>query len=315
VSVIVPVYNRAAQLRRAVASAIAQTYRPLEIVIVDDGSTDDTPQAIAQLEAAHSEVRGVRRENGGPGAARETGRRAARGAFVQYLDSDDVLLPNKLELQIAALRADPEAGVAYARTRYRDATGREMACTWKTFLDGETTIFPHFLRGRLWETVSPLYRASVTEAAGAWLPTRLEEDWEYDCRVGASGVKLAFVPEVLAEHLDDAPARLSRGAALDPKRLRDRAEAHARIYEHARRAGIADDAPEMQHFARELFLLARQAGAAKLPQESRRLFALAREASGGRRNALQFRVYAGAARVFGWSLLGKLACLTDELRS
>ena len=93
VSVIVPVYNRAAQLRRAVASAIAQTYRPLEILIVDDGSTDDTPRAIAELEARHAEVRGIRQENGGPGAARETGRRAARGAFVQYLDSDDLMLP------------------------------------------------------------------------------------------------------------------------------------------------------------------------------------------------------------------------------
>jgi len=315
VSVIVPVYNRAAQLRRAVASAISQTYRPIEILIVDDGSTDDTPLAIAELQARHAEARGIRQENGGPGAARETGRRAARGAFLQYLDSDDVILPRKLELQVRALDANPGAGIAYARTRYRDAAGVEMACTWKTPLDGELSIFPHFLRGRLWETVTPLYRAPVAEAAGPWTTLRLEEDWEYDCRVGALGTPLAFVPEVLAEHLDDAPGRLSRGAALDPRRLRDRAEAHARVYAHARRAGIDADAPEMQHFARDLFLLARQAGAAKLPDESRRLFALAREASGLRRGALQFRVYAGAARLFGWSLTGRLACLSDHLRS
>lgn len=315
VTIVVPVYNRAALLRRAVASAIAQTYRPIEIVIVNDGSTDDTAPTIVELERRHPEVRSILRTNGGPGLARESGRQAAAGEFLQYLDSDDVLLPQKLELQVGSLKANGSAGIAYARTRYRDARGHEMRCTWKTLLDGEETIFPHFLRGRLWETVTPLYRTAVASAAGPWSALRLEEDWEYDCRIGALGYRLAFIPEVLAEHFDDAPSRLSRGSALDPTRVRDRAEAHTLIYGHARKAGIAPEVEQMQHFARELFLLARQAGAAKLPHESRRLFALARDASGPHRDALQFRVYAGTARVLGWSLTGKLACMSDHLRS
>ena len=69
-------HNRAAMLREAVASAIGQTYRPIEIVIVDDQSTDDTPAAIAELASQHAEVRSVRRENGGPGLARETDRKS-----------------------------------------------------------------------------------------------------------------------------------------------------------------------------------------------------------------------------------------------
>ncbi|HEX8170316.1 MAG TPA: glycosyltransferase family A protein [Thermoanaerobaculia bacterium] len=313
VTIVIPVYNRPALLRRAVASALAQTYRPIEIVIVDDGSTDETPQVAAELERAHDEVIVIRQPNGGPGAARETGRSAARGAFVQYLDSDDLLLSHKLELQMRALAAAPRAGAAYGRTRYRDRDGNEIACTWKPLLAGETAILPHFLRGRLWETVSPLYRAAAVDAAGPWTSRRLEEDWEYDCRVGALAIELVFVPEIVAEHRDDAADRLSRGEALDPQRLRDRAAAHESIYASAQRAGIGNDAPEMRHFARELFLLARQCGAAGLPAESRRLFELARAASEARGRA-QFRAYATLARLVGWTRAGKLACLSDRLR-
>src|SRR5207244_2098618 len=127
VTTIIPVYNRAPMLREAVASVIAQTYRPIEIVIVDDGSTDETPAAISELVSTHPEVRATRRANGGPGLARETGRQLARGEFIQYLDSDDLLLPRKFEWQVAALRRSSECGVAYGITHYRDADGREIA--------------------------------------------------------------------------------------------------------------------------------------------------------------------------------------------
>lgn len=310
VSIIVPVYNRASLMRQTVASALAQTYRPIEVLIVDDGSTDDTPLAIAELVAQHPEVRGLRRENGGPGAARETGRMEARGALLQYLDSDDLLLSHKLELQVAALLEAPDAIAAYGRTRYRDAANNEIACTWKPLLDGETAILPHFLRGRLWETVSPLFRAEEVAAAGPWTPRRLEEDWEYDCRVGALRKLLVFVPEIVAEHRDASADRLSIGAAGDPARLRDRAAAHQSIYASARRAGITNDAPEMEQFARALFLLARQCGAAALADESRALLGLAVEAS----TARDVRAYGAMSRLFGARALGRLSLFADRLR-
>ena len=80
VSTIIPVHNRPSLVREAVASVIAQTYRPIEIVIVDDGSTDETGREVARLADQHPEVRAMfRRENGGPGAARESGRQLLRG--------------------------------------------------------------------------------------------------------------------------------------------------------------------------------------------------------------------------------------------
>jgi glycosyltransferase involved in cell wall biosynthesis len=310
VSIIVPVFNRAALLREAVASAVAQTYRPIEIIIVDDASTDDTPSVIDELKSKHEEVRSVRRENGGPGLARESGRLEADGSFIQYLDSDDVLLPRKLELQVRALAENREAGVAYGLTRYRDANGVEIACSWKNANQVQRKMFPSFLVSRWWETVTPLYRREVTDAAGPWSDLRLEEDWEYDCRVAALDAELAFVGEVVAEHRDHAEERLSRGTSSDPERLRMRARAHELIAGHARRANLDSRLPEMQQFARELFHLARQCGAARLNDESRRLLLLAIAISSAR----DLRIYEQLTRLAGPTLLGKLSLLADRVR-
>src|SRR5690348_4318950 len=108
VSTIIPVYNRAALLQEAVASVLAQAYRPIEIIIVDDGSTDDTGFVAEELTKRHSDVRVIHRKNGGPGAARESGRLVAKGEFIQFLDSDDLLLPEKFQSQIAGLRKFPD---------------------------------------------------------------------------------------------------------------------------------------------------------------------------------------------------------------
>ena len=298
VSTIIPVYNRAALLREAVASAIAQTYRPIEIIIVDDGSTDDTPAAIAELAAAHAEVRALRIANGGPGVAREAGRQVARGEFIQHLDSDDLLRPRRFELLVDALRAHPEAGVAYGMTRYLDAQGNEIPPTWKNPNQQQETMFPSFLLGRWWDTPSPLYCRSVTDAAGPWTSLRMEEDWEYDARVAALGTRLAFVPEVLVDIRMRMPGHLSG----DSSRLADRARAHELIAQHARRAGVRDDAPEMQHFGRELFHLARQCGSAGLRDEAVTLLALARDIA----PRWDMRIYALAARVIGWRNAARL---------
>jgi glycosyltransferase involved in cell wall biosynthesis len=314
VSVIVPVHNRAAMLREAVASALAQTHRPHEIIVVDDGSTDDTARAADALAAAHPEVSVLHHSNRGPGGSREAGRQAARGDFLQYLDSDDLLLPRKLELQVAALARRPDCGVAYGRTRYRNGAGEEIACTWKEPNQVQETMFPSFLVARWWETATPLYRRTVTDAAGPWTDLRLEEDWEYDARVASLGVRLAFVDEVVAEHRDHDDHRLSRGAGLDAQRLRWRARAHELIYAHAQRAGVPHEAPEMRHFARDLFLLARMCGAAGLAAESRALFELARQASGDQRNRRQFRAYRVVTRLIGWSGAGKLSQWLDRIR-
>ena len=313
VTTIIPVFNRAAMLRDAVESVLAQTYRPIEIVIVDDGSTDDTARVADALAAAHAEIRVLHQANRGVGPAREAGRLTARGEFIQYLDSDDVLYPQKFELQVAGLHEHPECGASYGWTRARSADGTVEPRPVKRTGEKLEAMFPAMLEQRWWHTLTPLYRRSVVDRAGAWLSLRNEEDWEYDARIAALGVRLHYCPAWVSEVRRHHGDHLS-GDGLRPDVLRDRARAHELILSHAMRAGIGTDAPEMQHYARELFLLARQCGAAALPDESRRLFDLARQASGARANDLQFTAYATASRLLGWRLTGKLACLADRLR-
>ena len=315
VSTIIPVFNRPAQLREAVQSVLDQEYRPIEIIIVDDGSTDETLATAQALERSHPGiVRVMSKINGGPGLAREHGRKQAQGEFIQYLDSDDVLLPGKFSAQVAALRSAPAAGVAYGVTLFRDATGLARPGPHKATGEAIETMFPRFLLERWWETATPLYRTSVCEQAGPWTDLSLEEDWEYDCRIAALGTRLAYCPLPVSEHRDHAGGRLSRGDQCDPRRNAMRARSHELIFGHALRAGMAGT-PEMRHFARALFLLSRQCGASGLAEQSRRLFALARQASGvSRSRGMDFRAYELAANLMGWNSMGRLSHWVDGMR-
>src|SRR5262245_28149594 len=99
ISVVIPVLNRAAVVRRAIASVLAQTFQDFEIVVVDDGSTDGTAESVDTL--SDRRIRVIRHEQTlGGGAARNTGIRASRAPFVAFLDSDDEWVPTKLEKQL-----------------------------------------------------------------------------------------------------------------------------------------------------------------------------------------------------------------------
>jgi len=316
VSTIIPVYNRGEMLREAVASVLAQTHRPIEVVIVDDGSTDDTPLVIAELEAAHPDIiRGVRRENAGPGAARETGRQLAKGELIQYLDSDDLLLPGKFERQIGALRQHPDCGIAYGMTHHSGVGQSLRPVPFKRTGEVFEHLFPALLLSRWWSTSTPLYRREVTDGVGPWLALSNEEDWEYESRAARLGVRLAYCPEFVSVTRWHDQGRLYVGGTRDPAKLRDRAVAHEQILEHAQAAGIAREQPEMAHFARALFLLCRQCGAAGLAAESKRLFDLAREVSTPEcARGWDFRLYRLAAALLGWTRAAQLSTHWDRHR-
>ncbi len=317
VSTIIPVYNRAGMLREAVASVIAQTYRPIEIVIVDDGSTDDTMTAIAEIERAHPcVVKSVRRDNAGPGAARETGRKIASGEFIQYLDSDDLLLPDKFRIQIGALKKHSECGIAYGMTHHCGVGHPLLPVPFKRTGEKFEYLFPALLLSRWWSTSTPLYRREVTDLVGPWLSLFNEEDWEYDARVAGFGVRLLYCQKFVSVTRWHGFDRLHKDGSINARKLHDRAIAHELILTHALAAGIAANQPEMQHFARELFLLARQCGVAGLATESKRLFDLARAASiPERANGFDFLLYSAAARVLGWKKIARLAHGLDKVRN
>ncbi len=304
VSTIIPVYNRPEMLREAVESVLAQTYRPIEVIISDDGSTDDAGLVADRMAGEHPAViRVVHNPNRGAGLAREAGRAVAKGEFIQYLDSDDRLLPRKFELQVQALRMRPDCGAAYGYIQRYGADDSADRVPLKWSGRELPTLFPWLLVDRWWNTDCPLFRRSVCDATGPWTDLRYSQDWEYDARVGALGVRLAHVKDFVCEYRQHGGERQTgSGKWLSPP---DRVRFLSLLFRHARTAGVALRTPEMRHFSRWAFLNARQCAEAGDAASARACLALAGEAAGG--TTPDMRVFKALASVLGWGNAARLA--------
>lgn len=305
VSTIIPVHNRPRLLREAVRSVLGQSYRPIEIIIVDDGSTDQTPAVADELAATFPQlIHVIHQSNGGPGVARQRGLETAQGMFIQFLDSDDLLLPDKFTAQVNALEEQPHCQICYGRSYEEDHSVSPPRRQGPIRLTGRAlpSLFPELLLSRWWTTSSPLYRKSLLDRIGPWRPWLNEEDWEYDARAGATGAPLAWVPiDVSIRRLNIGSDNLSAGGCWDPRKLAHRARAQVEIHRCACEAGVSADSGAMRQFSRAAFLLSRQCALAGLATASRDLFQLARRASvAGRRERLEFRLYGLLARLLGW---------------
>ena len=303
VTTIIPVYNRENLIGEAVRSVLEQTYRPIEIILVDDGSTDGTLAQLRRLEQEFpDEIRVVSRQNGGPGLARETGRQKARGEFVQYFDSDDLLMPRKFEVQVAALRAHPECDIAYGRSSLIDQDGNTIREPSKWTGRKMDALFPALLVDRWWHTHTPLYRRSLCDKIGPW-PDKRPEDWDYDARAGALGARLIYCDEVLSCQRQHDGHRVTTWSF--EQYLSQEAWFLPRLYGCAKRAGVPADAPEMRHFVRWAFSLSRRMAERDQTRPAEELLALAGRAGGGPTPGML--LYRSLSRLFGWRTVARFA--------
>ncbi|HRD29538.1 MAG TPA: glycosyltransferase family A protein [Caulobacter sp.] len=181
VSVIVPTLNRARLVTELVEALFAQTWRPVEIIVVDDGSSDDTLARLTTMTPpdADCSITILRQENAGPAAARNHGLRQARGEFVYFVDSDDLVFPLALETLVRPLRSS-DAPFALAEIRNADEAG--------ALLPDDGAGRPRLREGDVfashWMTHNALYRRSAIDAAGGFNETlRCGEDNEFQWRV------------------------------------------------------------------------------------------------------------------------------------
>jgi hypothetical protein len=320
VSVIIPVFNRPSMLTDAVNSVFAQSHSDFEIIIVDDGSTDSTPDIIQNLVISDPRVDSIRLPNGGPGLAREAGRVRAKGNFIQYLDSDDLLTPKKFELQILALKKAPNAGACYCITDIEitnlENNETQRVHAWKKTGEHIDTILPSMLASRWWGTSTALYRKETCDLAGPWQPWINEEDWEYDCRIGKANNNLCYVPKTLSVERQHTQSRLSNNGSTDHSKVCARVSAHTAIIGHALSVDFEVRTPEFINLLKGSFLLSRQCAAIGLTGESKTLLRLVAplliKANVNRKQLAIFRL---ATKIIGWRLAAKLALFTDRLRS
>jgi len=132
VSVVIPTYNRCGYLQQAIESVLSQSCGDFEVIVVDDGSTDETAQVIAKF--SDERVRYLYQSNAGRSAARNWGMGAARGMYLAFLDDDDLYLPHKLASQVAFLESHPGVDLVGSGVRLIDEHGAVRG-VWRTWQD------------------------------------------------------------------------------------------------------------------------------------------------------------------------------------
>jgi glycosyltransferase involved in cell wall biosynthesis len=182
VSVVVPVHNGDRFLGEALDSAFAQEYRPLEVIVVDDGSTDRSGEI-----ARSRPVRYLRRPHGGVSAARNAGAAAARGQLLAFLDADDLWPPDSLAVQVGQLLARPELGFVLGRMRVRLERGTRAPVWYRSGPETRPTT----------SCLPVVWRRVFEQVGGFDRSYRAAEDVEWVARARDSGVAHALLPEVV----------------------------------------------------------------------------------------------------------------------
>jgi glycosyltransferase involved in cell wall biosynthesis len=200
-SLIIPTFNHVRFVGAAIDSALAQTATAVDVIVVDDGSTDETPAVLARYAGR---VRVLRQENRGLSAARNAGLAAARGTFVSFLDADDVMAPTKLATQLELLERSPAIGWTYCDVLMETvATGATVRASERfgyaaRAVDG--WLFPELIHGNFIPAIAPLVRRTALEAAGGF-DERLTalEDWDMWLRLSLIA-EARYTPAVLVTY-------------------------------------------------------------------------------------------------------------------
>lgn len=211
ISVVIPAFNASTFIAETIASACSQTHADLDIVAVDDGSTDDTAGIVEGLAARDSRIRLIRTNRRGVSAARNRGIAEARSDLIATLDADDLWLPQKLERQLDVLRrSGPDVGVAYCWAAGIDALGRVILPVWNASRAQGDVLNDIVRSGILSNGSTPLMRRDCIERAGGYDESlRLCEDWQFYTAL-AGVCRFRAIPECLTGYrISDASTSMA----------------------------------------------------------------------------------------------------------
>lgn len=183
ISVIIPAYNVENTIVKTITSVQAQTFLDWELIVINDGSTDDSLQLLNEIKDYRLKIFSY--QNGGLAVARNRGINHATGDFIAFLDADDLWTPDKLELQLEALQKKPEAGVAYSWTYFMEEKGKYFHTDRPLFFEGN--VFANLLTNNFIASGSnPLIRRQAIESVGEFDPlVSGAADWDYWLRLAA----------------------------------------------------------------------------------------------------------------------------------
>jgi glycosyltransferase involved in cell wall biosynthesis len=252
VSVIIPAYNGERFIGRTLKSVLSQTHEPLEVVVVDDGSTDKTPLIVEEAAARDSRIRRFRIQNSGVAAARNFGINQARGELIAPLDADDLWHPQKLALQVEVMRnSSTRVGLVYCWSLDIDENDRIIApvrdkCSVEGFVAGELASRNNFLENGS----VPLIRRSYLDAVGGYdMSSRYvgSEDWKLYFAL-AEICEFAVVPSHLVGY-----RRLSTGMSRNVPAM-ERSIEHVEEWILERSPGLPESAKRQMFYHSNSYL-------------------------------------------------------------
>lgn len=197
VSVVIPCYNVGAFIEASLESVYAQTHKPREVICVNDGSSDNTLAVLNRLQEEFPELIVIDQPNGGACSARNAGLNASKGKWVQFFDGDDVLLPQKIESQIALACSEPDVNVVIGSYQEVDSNLKYIRTLTEA---GSPDVYISIMLSRAGRTSSHLYRRAAVIQAGGWSTTR-KSSQEYDLlyRVARLGGLAKFDPNAFTQ--------------------------------------------------------------------------------------------------------------------
>ncbi len=214
VTIIIPAFNAEKFLEGAVSSVKAQTFANWELLIINDGSTDETLTIANRLQKGDDRIRVITQNNKGLSGARNSGIKNARGAYIQFLDADDTLLPTKFERQLEVFQRNPSTDIVFSRGVTIDEQGKRLPATQMPNPPFEIA---------LWErnfivVNAPLIRRSCLDKIGCFSERKSEtyplygcEDWAFWLRACVLGANFTCIDEVLVENFQHQ-SNMSRDA-------------------------------------------------------------------------------------------------------
>jgi len=203
VSVIVPTYNYGHFIDEAIRSVLQQNYPDIEVLVVDDGSTDDTR---LRVQSFGSEVRYIYQTNAGESSARNTGIRNSRGTYIAFLDPDDTWKSGLTQLQVELLSKHSDLGLAYSWWEFIDEKG--VLLPEKGSLMHRGDVLDDLLFGNFCILSMSMVRRTVFDQVGLFDPSlQVMADWDMLIRIATSGYRFAYIPEIRVKrriHKDSA---------------------------------------------------------------------------------------------------------------
>ncbi len=220
VSVILPTHNRVGFLIEAIESVLHQSFADLELIVVDDGSSDETPAAVSRI--ADPRVRLLRQDHRGVGAALNAGLAASRGQYIARIDDDDAWLPHLLATEVPVLDGHPAVGLVYGRCEMMTADGSPTGGSRGFPLKFPEDGFRSLLHADYTASITSVIRRACLDRVGAWDESiLLSEDWDMALRI-ARHYPLRFVDEIVARIRVHPGNSTDRGSPQFATRLRHR---------------------------------------------------------------------------------------------